>query len=151
LQSNPVKKTVGADAAAAVTTLRRLSGTGSISTTTIESAIHVVGGDTIRTADTNLQAYATFCASEWRGVRGGAEQPAAPGGGRGGRGGGGGAQAGSSDDIVGSPIGHDGLMSELAHEMIPYTPEELIDIAKQRDGLVLERNEARFARSGLRR
>jgi len=39
-----------------------------------------------------------------------------------------------SDDketIVGDPIGRDALMLELAHEMIPYTPEELIGLAKK--------------------
>ncbi len=39
-----------------------------------------------------------------------------------------------SDDketIVGDPIGRDALMLELAHEMIPYTPEELIALAKK--------------------
>ena len=59
-------------------------------------------------------------------------------GGRGGRGGGGAyqpsiaaARPGSTDDIVGNPIGRDGLMSELAFEMIPYTPEQLIAIANK--------------------
>jgi uncharacterized protein (DUF885 family) len=33
--------------------------------------------------------------------------------------------------IVGEPIGREGLMSELAHEMISYTPEELIEIANK--------------------
>ncbi len=42
-----------------------------------------------------------------------------------------GARAGSTDDIVGNPIGRDALMSELAFEMIPYTPEELIAIANK--------------------
>ena len=41
------------------------------------------------------------------------------------------AEAGSSADIIGSPIGREALLNELAHEMIPYTPEELIDIANQ--------------------
>ena len=39
-----------------------------------------------------------------------------------------------SDDketIVGDPIGRDALMLELAHEMIPYTPEELIALARK--------------------
>jgi uncharacterized protein (DUF885 family) len=40
-----------------------------------------------------------------------------------------GARAGESDDIIGNPIGREGLMNELAFEMIPYTPEELIAIA----------------------
>src|SRR5262245_37530893 len=65
------------------------------------------------------------------------------GGGRGGAGGGGdfvvgrtnvgcsgagAARAGDSSDIIGDPIGREGLMVELASEMIPYTPEELIAI-----------------------
>ncbi len=37
----------------------------------------------------------------------------------------------STDDIIGDPIGRDGLMSELASEMIPYTPEQLIAIANK--------------------
>ena len=41
------------------------------------------------------------------------------------------AEAGSSADIVGDPIGREGLLSELAHEMIPYTPEELIALANK--------------------
>ena len=52
-----------------------------------------------------------------------------------GRGGGGGraasARAGDYSDIIGDPIGRDGLMVELASEMIPYTPEELIAIANK--------------------
>ena len=35
------------------------------------------------------------------------------------------------ETIVGDPIGRDALMVELAHEMIPYTPEELIALAKK--------------------
>src|SRR5262245_60827369 len=68
---------------------------------------------------------------------GGAGGGGAGGGGRGGGGGGGGrgnfggggtgsARAGDSSDIIGDPIGREGLMVELAAEMIPYTPEELI-------------------------
>ena len=39
------------------------------------------------------------------------------------------ARAGDASDIVGDPIGREALMVELASEMIPYTPEELIAIA----------------------
>ena len=35
------------------------------------------------------------------------------------------------DTIVGDPIGRDALLASLAHEMIPYTPEELVDIAER--------------------
>lgn len=41
------------------------------------------------------------------------------------------ARAGSMEDIAGNPLGRDGLMSELAYEMIPYTPEQLIAIANK--------------------
>ena len=41
------------------------------------------------------------------------------------------ARAGDSADIIGDPIGRDGLLNELANEMIPYTPEELIAIAQK--------------------
>ena len=34
------------------------------------------------------------------------------------------------DTIVGDPIGRDALLSELDHEMIVYTPEELISLAE---------------------
>jgi uncharacterized protein (DUF885 family) len=41
------------------------------------------------------------------------------------------ARPGDSSDIVGDPIGRDAMMVELASEMIPYTPEELITIANK--------------------
>jgi len=85
-------------------------------------------GEPFKAADTALQSYGTFLRERVAGVRASAES----GGTR--RGGGRGtvvAQAGDSDDIIGNPIGRDGLMSELAFEMIPYTPEELIAIANK--------------------
>lgn len=42
-----------------------------------------------------------------------------------------GVSAADKDTIVGNPVGREALMSELAHEMIPYTPEELIEIANR--------------------
>jgi hypothetical protein len=33
--------------------------------------------------------------------------------------------------VVGLPIGEEGLAAHLRHEMIPYTPQELIAIAEQ--------------------
>lgn len=68
---------------------------------------------------------------------------AAAGAGGGGRGGGGsgrggaplnGAGGGAADagaPIIGDPIGRDGLDADLAKEMIPYSPEELIAIAEK--------------------
>ncbi|MBL8219522.1 MAG: DUF885 family protein [Bryobacterales bacterium] len=38
---------------------------------------------------------------------------------------------GDRDTIVGDPIGREALLLELENEMIPYTPEELVEIAKQ--------------------
>ncbi len=44
-----------------------------------------------------------------------------------------GASAGPANDgpIVGDPIGAEGLRADLEHEMIPYTPDELIGIAER--------------------
>jgi len=39
--------------------------------------------------------------------------------------------AASNEPIIGDPIGVDGLNAELAYEMIPYTPQELIAIAER--------------------
>jgi uncharacterized protein (DUF885 family) len=64
--------------------------------------------------------------------RGGAPAGGA-GGGRGGDNGGGrgGMSAQSDEPIIGDPIGAEGLKADLAYEMIPYTPEELIAIAEK--------------------
>ena len=40
-----------------------------------------------------------------------------------------GVKPGDQVAIIGDPIGREALINELAHEMIPYTPEELIAIA----------------------
>ena len=102
--------------------------------------------ETYRTADASLSSYATYLRSRVAGLTEGGEAAAALTAAPGGRGGGrGGASAGvsayqasiaaakpgSTDDIVGNPIGREGLMSELAFEMIPYTPEQLIAIANK--------------------
>jgi uncharacterized protein (DUF885 family) len=81
-------------------------------------------GEPFKAADTALQSYGTFLRERVAGVRARSESGA-------GRRGAVAAQAGDSDDIIGNPIGRDGLMSELAYEMIPYTPEELIAIANK--------------------
>jgi uncharacterized protein (DUF885 family) len=36
-----------------------------------------------------------------------------------------------ADALIGDPIGSDALMVELQYEMIPYSPEQLVDIAEQ--------------------
>jgi len=42
-----------------------------------------------------------------------------------------GAKPGEDEPIVGDPIGAEGLAADLEHEMIPYTPAELIAIAEK--------------------
>lgn len=42
-----------------------------------------------------------------------------------------GIQPGDNDAIVGQPIGRDGIISEIQAEILPYSPEELIQIAEQ--------------------
>jgi hypothetical protein len=56
-----------------------------------------------------------------------------------------GAREGQDEPIVGDPIGRDGLLADLANEMIPYTPEELIAIA-EREFAWLESEARRAAR-----
>jgi uncharacterized protein (DUF885 family) len=42
-----------------------------------------------------------------------------------------GIEAGKDEPIIGDPIGREGLDAELAHEMIAYSPEELLAIANR--------------------
>ena len=42
-----------------------------------------------------------------------------------------GIKADDKTTIIGDPVGREALMDELSHAMIPYTPEELIAIAKK--------------------
>lgn len=107
-----------------------------------------------RELDEALTGYGSFLSERVVGLRAaGTTQQGQGGGGRQGGGGGGtglppgggggGAQGftrpgsgvtarpGDTSDIVGDPIGHDALMSELQSEMIPYTPEELIAIGQK--------------------
>lgn len=61
-----------------------------------------------KTADESLQKYSTFISEKLVGIK--------------------------PDDkvtIIGDPIGRDALIEELEYEMIPYTPEELVDIANK--------------------
>ncbi|HLX12407.1 MAG TPA: DUF885 family protein [Bacteroidota bacterium] len=58
--------------------------------------------------DADLKTYSAFLKEKFVGVR--ADDP---------------------DAILGDPIGREALMNELAFEMIPYTPDELIDIANK--------------------
>ena len=98
-----------------------------------------------RGADAALLSYATYLREQLAGVKGADMTATASAAGA--RGQGGGTQSAArapqpdtsrnssrmdtTDDIVGNPIGREGLLSELAYEMIPYTPEELIAIANR--------------------
>lgn len=56
-----------------------------------------------------------------------------------------GAREGQDEPIVGDPIGRAGLLADLANEMIPYTPEELLLVA-EREFAWLEGEARRAAR-----
>ena len=98
-----------------------------------------------RTVDSTLNTYSSFLRERVAGMRPATAEAAPgatappPGAGVTGRAGGGGnqnsvptgARAGSTDDIVGNPIGRDALQVELNYEMIPYSPEQLIAIANK--------------------
>jgi uncharacterized protein (DUF885 family) len=90
-----------------------------------------------KSLDQNLGAYSAFLSERIVGLRTESAGAApAPSRGPGGGGSGPGGQratprAGDTSDIVGDPIGPDALISELQFEMIPYTPEELIDFANK--------------------
>jgi uncharacterized protein (DUF885 family) len=142
-----VKKTVANRAAITITSLRNTlrswfgfyNGYDPVFTWWVETPY--------RSVDKALQDYASFLREKIVGLRplassgGGAalaSPPPVAGQATGGPGGRGGrpitvveAEPGSSADIVGDPIGREGLLSELAHEMIPYTPEELIALANK--------------------
>ena len=82
-----------------------------------------------------LTAYSTLIRQKIGGLAGAAPAMAAGPGMGGGRGGGRGGQAAepaaADDEIVGDPIGREGLLEDLAGEMIPYTPEQLIEIGNR--------------------
>ncbi len=103
--------------------------------------------ESFKSADASLRDYAVFLREQVAGVKGGAsdlDSMAAIAARRNGAPTGPPAASGSAappantmsrmdttEDIIGDPIGRDGLMSELSNEMIPYTPEELIEIANK--------------------
>jgi uncharacterized protein (DUF885 family) len=64
--------------------------------------------DPYHRTDTALGAYLTYLREQVVGIRAGQPEP-----------------------IIGDPIGAEGLSADLAHEMIPYTVEELIAIAER--------------------
>lgn len=98
-------------------------------------------GEPYKQFDQSLQGYAAFLLEKVVGVKADMNENVAAAGPTGGGPASGGNQAarrtgaqvvaGSSADIVGDPIGRDALLHELEHEMIPYTPEELIALANK--------------------
>jgi uncharacterized protein (DUF885 family) len=84
------------------------------------------------------EAGPTMAAGGGRGVAPGAggSGGGGQGGQRGGFGGGGNtrgtdARPGDASDIIGDPIGREALQAELSYEMVPYTPEDLISLARK--------------------
>ena len=131
------RKVIGARAANEVTLLRGLLRSWFAFYDSYDPLFTWWANQTYTAADAALQSYASFLRERVGGLRPLPEAATIPAaGGRGGGRGGAlpatsGARAGSTDDIVGNPIGREALMSELVFEMIPYTPEDLIAIANK--------------------
>lgn len=115
LSGGKQSKTVAARAATNVVTLRNTLRSWHAFYDSFDPLFTWWAGDPYTAADTALQSYSAFLRERVAGLATAKK----------------GARAGSTDDIVGNPIGRDGLIAELAFEMIPYTPEELIAIANQ--------------------
>ncbi len=64
--------------------------------------------ETYKSVDANLQNYQTFLSEKLVGIR-----------------------ADDKTTIIGDPIGKEALLKELEYEMIPYSPEELVEIANK--------------------
>jgi uncharacterized protein (DUF885 family) len=65
-------------------------------------------GEPYKSVDQSLDKYSTFLREKVLGLK-----------------------PGDTTEIIGDPIGREALISDLAYEMIPYTPEELIAIANK--------------------
>ena len=156
-----IKRTVGNRAAAAVASLRGVlrqwygyyNGYDPLFTWWME--------EPYKALDQALGSYGSYLTERVAGLRAGEPGatmaqagPPMPGGANAGRGGAGGGQRGGGNpgggnfggggagrpatartgdysDIIGDPIGREALLAALASEMIPYTPEELIAIARK--------------------
>jgi uncharacterized protein (DUF885 family) len=66
-------------------------------------------GEPYKKLDQALEAYAAFLGKEIAGV----------------------VENDNTDPVIGDPIGRKALLDELAHEMIPYSPEELLEIGRK--------------------
>ncbi|HKU76630.1 MAG TPA: hypothetical protein VJR02_22150, partial [Pyrinomonadaceae bacterium] len=153
-QTEPIKKTVGNRAVAALNGLRNNLRNWYTFYNGYDPMFTWWNEEPYRSLDQAMTTYATFLSERVVGIRteGSASQQAGAGRGPGGGGGGGGgggnfqgggggggfqrpgganARPGDSSDIVGDPIGREALLSELRSEMIPYTPEEIIAIGEK--------------------
>lgn len=107
-KARPIKKTVANRAAETVTSLRTMLRNWYGFYNGYDPNFTWWAAHPYRLIDSSLQDYARFLREKVVGVR--MDDPTA---------------------IVGDPIGRDALMVELASELIPYTPEELIALARK--------------------
>lgn len=107
-KTRPIKKTVANRAAETVTSLRTMLRNWYGFYNGYDPDFTWWAAHPYRMIDSSLQDYARFLREKVVGVR--MDDPTA---------------------IVGDPIGRDALMVELASELIPYTPEELITLARK--------------------
>ncbi|MGH2568200.1 MAG: DUF885 family protein, partial [Bacteroidota bacterium] len=106
--TSKVKKTVANRAAEAVTSLRSMLKNWYGYFSGYDPSFTWWVGEPYKLIDASLLEYGTFLKEKVVGVK-----------------------ADDNTAIVGDPIGRDALMSELAYEMIPYTPEELVALARK--------------------
>lgn len=104
----PVKKTVANRSAGNIDSLRKILKTWFGFYNGYDPAFTWWVAEPYKQADHALETYATFLREKVVGIR-----------------------PDDKETIIGDPIGREALMSELASEMIPYTPEELIEIANR--------------------
>lgn len=107
-KTRPIKKTVANRAAETVTSLRTMLRNWYGFYNGYDPNFTWWAAHPYRLVDSSLQDYARFLREKVVGVR--MDDPTA---------------------IVGDPIGREALMIELASELIPYTPEELIALARK--------------------
>jgi uncharacterized protein (DUF885 family) len=103
-----IKKTVANRASAAITSLRNTMKNWFAFYNGYDPLFTWWVGEPYKQLDKSMEEYAGFLREKVVGVK-----------------------ADDKEAIIGDPIGREALMSELEFEMIPYTPEELITIAKK--------------------
>jgi uncharacterized protein (DUF885 family) len=106
--SNTVKKTVANRAVRTVSSLRNTLRGWFNFYNAYDPTFTWWNAETYKSVDANLLAYQTFLSEKLVGIK-----------------------ADDKVTIIGDPIGKDALLKELEHEMIPYSPEELVEIANK--------------------